>query len=398
LFVIPPLKKCGPTQVTNVVVYFFESFFFFIFFLLVMSLLFSVFFFLFLDYHLSCGFDVNCPDGLCCSAFGYCGSTASYCGEGCQPAFGICRKDATRSPSAAPVKGATPKPTPLLTAKPVASPKPTTGAPVTKPTTAAPVIKPTTQTPAPTLRPSAVPSRTPTRSPLRPSPQPTARPVSPTPPPVNPSSIFSSDAHWTYYSSYAPCCVGGPNYDPTYVTTECLYYNACAHTGTFAAIGTRSYDFVNSNNLIAFYDDSDPGGATFNSKYANRFITITGTCSGQTKTITAIIADTCNNNDCGGCCSRNSNPSTGFLIDMERQTLLNNWGNAGLLCADASTILHFSIDLDGPKAVTNCGAQSTNNGYCYTSQQPCCSSSGYCGNDAASCGSGCQSSYGGQCN
>jgi hypothetical protein len=191
--------------------------------------------------------------------------------------------------------------------------------------------------------------------------------------------------------------LNSPNYDPTYVTTECLFYNACAHTGTFAALGTRSFEFVNTHNMIAFYDDSDPGGGTFNAKYANRFITITGTCNGRTKTMTAIIADTCNNNDCGGCCSRNSNPSTGFLIDMERQTLLNNWGNDGLLCADSRTILQFSIDLDGPKAVTNCGPQSESKGYCYTDQQPCCSSSGYCGNDAASCGSGCQSSYGGKC-
>jgi hypothetical protein len=280
---------------------------------------------------------VRCPNGLCCSAFGFCGSSSSYCGPGCQPAYGTCRADATRSPSSAPV---------------------------TKVTTR-----------QPTRRPSAKPSVA----------------------PVNPSTIFSSDAHWTYYSSYAPCCVNSPNYDPTYVTTECLFYNACAHTGEFAALGKRSYDFVNTHNLIAFYDDSDPGGGTFNAKYANRFITITGTCNGQTKTFTAIIADTCNNNDCGGCCSRNSNPATGFLIDMERQTVLNNFGTAGLLCADASSILHFSIDLAGPKAVTNCGPQSTNNGYCYTSQQPCCSSSGYCGNDAASCGSGCQSSYGGQC-
>jgi hypothetical protein len=335
-----------------------------------------------LEYHLSCGYNVKCPTGLCCSAFGFCGSSSSYCGNGCQPAFGTCNPGATRTPSSAPFKGSTPKPS----TKPVASPKPTTAAPVTKPTTAAPVTKPTTQTP--TRKPSAAPSRRPSPSPVTPQ---------PSPPPVNPSSLLVSSATWTYYSSYAPCCVNNANYDPTYVTTECLFYNACAHTGTFAAIGTRSYDFVNSNNMIAFYDDGDPGGGTFNAKYANRFITITGTCNGQTKTITAIVADTCNNNDCGGCCSRNSNPSSGFLIDMERQTLLNNWGNAGLLCADSHTILQFSIDLDGPKAVTNCGPQSTNSGYCYTSQQPCCSSSGYCGNDDASCGSGCQSSYGGQC-
>jgi len=38
-----------------------------------------------------CGADFgNCPDGQCCSKYGYCGDTDSYCGSGCQPAFGIC--------------------------------------------------------------------------------------------------------------------------------------------------------------------------------------------------------------------------------------------------------------------------------------------------------------------
>jgi len=32
----------------------------------------------------------NCPNGQCCSKYGYCGKTDGYCGSGCQPAFGIC--------------------------------------------------------------------------------------------------------------------------------------------------------------------------------------------------------------------------------------------------------------------------------------------------------------------
>lgn len=34
-----------------------------------------------------CGIDAGgalCPDGMCCSQFGYCGTTDAYCGEGCQ--------------------------------------------------------------------------------------------------------------------------------------------------------------------------------------------------------------------------------------------------------------------------------------------------------------------------
>jgi len=41
-----------------------------------------------------CGRDVNkqCPSGKCCSKYGYCGTSESYCevSKGCQPAFGDC--------------------------------------------------------------------------------------------------------------------------------------------------------------------------------------------------------------------------------------------------------------------------------------------------------------------
>ncbi|KAI1503223.1 glycoside hydrolase/deacetylase [Biscogniauxia marginata] len=32
----------------------------------------------------------TCPDSLCCSQYGYCGSTTDYCSTGCQPTFGTC--------------------------------------------------------------------------------------------------------------------------------------------------------------------------------------------------------------------------------------------------------------------------------------------------------------------
>jgi len=32
----------------------------------------------------------SCPDGQCCSQYGYCGVTSEYCGTGCQTAFGVC--------------------------------------------------------------------------------------------------------------------------------------------------------------------------------------------------------------------------------------------------------------------------------------------------------------------
>jgi len=38
-----------------------------------------------------------CPDDLCCSQYGYCGSSDEYCGKGCQSEFGKCGKKSTNS-------------------------------------------------------------------------------------------------------------------------------------------------------------------------------------------------------------------------------------------------------------------------------------------------------------
>jgi len=38
-----------------------------------------------------------CPDDLCCSQYGYCGSSDEYCGKGCQSEFGKCGKKNTNS-------------------------------------------------------------------------------------------------------------------------------------------------------------------------------------------------------------------------------------------------------------------------------------------------------------
>jgi hypothetical protein len=34
--------------------------------------------------------NTKCPSTLCCSQYGYCGSTSEYCGNGCQGTFGVC--------------------------------------------------------------------------------------------------------------------------------------------------------------------------------------------------------------------------------------------------------------------------------------------------------------------
>ena len=65
-------------------------------------------------------------------------------------------------------------------------------------------------------------------------------------------------ASFTWYSSYAFCCPDNPNYDPKASKEECDDYSACEYAGDFAAIGHKSFDYVKSNNLVAFYDNSDP--------------------------------------------------------------------------------------------------------------------------------------------
>lgn len=59
-----------------------------------------------------CGpsFNLKCPTGQCCSQYGYCGTTSAYCGSGCQPLYGSCT-------SGTPTTTSTPSPTPTTTIK-----------------------------------------------------------------------------------------------------------------------------------------------------------------------------------------------------------------------------------------------------------------------------------------
>ena len=140
--------------------------------------------------------------------------------------------------------------------------------------------------------------------------------------------------------------------------------------------------------MIAFYDNNDPNGANFQSTWANKLVTITGTCNGVTKTFTAVIADTCGNSDCNNCCARNSHPTTGYLIDMEYYTAMRQFGTTN--CADGAHSLTFEFDFTQPLAMVNCGEGI---GSCNGAQR-CCSAEGYCETTASACGSGCQKSYG----
>jgi len=122
--------------------------------------------------------------------------------------------------------------------------------------------------------------------------------------------------------------MGNPNYDPTANTDECVQYNGCRWAGYFAYKscsgadvtdndGQCTIDFVQKNNLVSFFSLSGE-----HQQYRGKKIRI----EAKGKTIEALVVDTCGDSDCGGCCSTNAGKSTdGFLIDMERETVLKHW-------------------------------------------------------------------------
>jgi hypothetical protein len=84
------------------------------------------------------------------------------------------------------------------------------------------------------------------------------------------------------------------------------------YPGWFAAFSTqKSLSWVQSNNIVALFDSSDPNGKMWKSKYANKKIRLTK----NGKSFVATIVDTCGNADCNGCCTRNA--KNGILVDME---------------------------------------------------------------------------------
>lgn len=143
----------------------------------------------------------------------------------------------------------------------------------------------------------------------------------------------SATASFTYYDSYPMCCPDSPNYDPKHSTEECDDYSGCKYMGDLAAFQTDSnpdghvsLEYVKTHNLVALYDDSDPKGRNWKSKYANKMIEITKKYDNKVIKFNATIADTCGNQDCDNCCAKNAKPS-GYLVDVEYYTLMSNFGS-----------------------------------------------------------------------
>lgn len=80
-----------------------------------------------------------------------------------------------------------------------------------------------------------------------------------------------------------------------------------------------------SNSLISFYDDADPNGLNFTSKYKYFKTYLTIKCGGMTLTSGYLIADTCHNDRCDDCCRKKAHENTGLLVAIEYSTAMRNF-------------------------------------------------------------------------
>lgn len=140
---------------------------------------------------------------------------------------------------------------------------------------------------------------------------------------------------FTSYTSFAECCPDNANYDSSASTDECDYYNACAYPGVFANVPRMTFEEVKSTNIVAFFATQN------NDFYKNKIIRVLKDPSGNTSTespntVDSLIADTCGDSDCNGCCTSNASEAGGFLVDMEYWTVVNNFGSvsaaSGKIC------------------------------------------------------------------
>ena len=63
----------------------------------------------------------------------------------------------------------------------------------------------------------------------------------------------------------------------------------------------------------------------------------------------ALIADTCGDHDCGGCCSRNSN-SDGYLVDIEYETVMRNFSSTSVIHGEINWEI---VECDGSSNIIN---------------------------------------------
>lgn len=141
-----------------------------------------------------------------------------------------------------------------------------------------------------------------------------------TPAPLGPAKGEWRKARNTFYNSYPACCPKSPTYDPKAGKGECGDYSGCKWMGQFAYGGTKSYDYVKSNNIVAFFDKGAKGAGALGGKQIR--------LRKNGKEFTATVLDTCGDSDCSNCCSANA-AKTGYLVDIEAETCKRVLGSTG---------------------------------------------------------------------
>ena len=157
----------------------------------------------------------------------------------------------------------------------------------------------------------------------------------------------------TYFTSYPACC-----HNSDVDQTECTEYSGCRWAGQFAGLGTKSESWVRANNIVAFYTapesrnrkvpghllrrDCTPGRTPacpplaqtrcmpmllqeWAKKWNGRKLRLRNPANGRA--LNVLVADTCADSDCSGCCSRNAWRGGGTLIDLEFNTARRFWGS-----------------------------------------------------------------------
>ena len=135
--------------------------------------------------------------------------------------------------------------------------------------------------------------------------------------PEQQSSGTWNKAYSTVYNSFPPCCPSSPTYDARASTTECDNYMGCDYLGTFAALGKQEFEFVKNTNIVAFFQ-SGQTPESWRKDWAKKKLRLRNPATGKTMDVT--VADTCGDNDCKGCCTKNANRNGGTLIDLENFT------------------------------------------------------------------------------
>jgi hypothetical protein len=120
----------------------------------------------------------------------------------------------------------------------------------------------------------------------------------------------------TWYTSYPECCKPGFKGDKS----ECSDYSGCKYQGMFAAFnGKKSENWVKENNIVAVYQSpNSENRKMWGTKWKNKRMRIRNPATGKVMEVT--VVDTCDDGDCGGCCTRNASKNGGTLIDLERHT------------------------------------------------------------------------------